>query len=147
MYLFRKRDRRLMEQTARDVALTLQRDYFAFSGKKTTELSNRVPIYTGYLSTGANAYPNILWTAGSEVAAAFSVLQQLLTQLSLGTYQNWPSSAPKNPAIWPVQSINWPWIRALYAFINPAYASHATTNNFPLPAGTNSWKTAWNSAP
>jgi len=128
-----------MEQTERDVALTLQRDYRTFNPQRTTELSNRVPIYTGYLSEDANRYPNISWTAGSEVDSAFGVLQQLLTQLSKGQYQKWPGGGVKNPGIWPVSSINWAWIRSLYAFINPAYATWLTNNNIVVPA--------WSSAP
>lgn len=140
MYLYRARDRRLMEQTARDVSLTLQRDYFAFSLKKTTELSNHVPIYTGYLSTGANAFPNISWSEGTAVDAAFSVLQQLLQQLSQGTYQKPVKTGGKNPGVWPVATISsptegWIWIRSLYAYVNPAYAAWLTTNNIPY----NSW--------
>lgn len=122
-----------MEQTERDVALTLQRDYFSFSGKKTTELSNHVPIYTGYLTTGANAYPNILWTAGSQVDAAFGTLEQLLTQLSKGQYSKWPTGTVKNPGIWPVATITWAAIRSLYAFINPAYATWLTNNGITVP--------------
>lgn len=133
MYLFRKRDRRLMSQAARDLALTLQRDYRTFNPAKTTELSNRVPLYTGYLSTGANAYPNISWTAGSQVSAAFQTLQQLLTQLSSGSYQGAGAGGISNPAIWPVQSINWKWILSLYAYVNPAYEVWAATNVPGLP--------------
>ena len=147
MYKFRSRDRRLLEQTARDVALTLQRDYFAFSGKKTTELSNRVPFYQGYSTGPPNAYPNILWTAGSQVDSAFNVLAVLVSDLSLGTYQVPKTLGGKNPGIWPVASINWNWIQAVYAFFNPAYAAWLVANNVPLPPGTSSWSTAWLSAP
>jgi|ERR1700722_12873929 len=138
MYLFRKRDRRLMEQTERDVALTLQRDYFLFSGKLTTELSNKVPIYTGYLTTGANAYPNISWQAGSQVDAAFGVLGTLLSQLSKGQYKKNTSGTVHNPGIWPVQTITWAWIQSLYAYINPNYAAWLVTNNIVVPP----WSTA-----
>jgi hypothetical protein len=139
MYLFRSRDRRLMEQTERDVALTLQRDYFSFSGKKTTEMSNKVPIYTGYLSTGVNLYPNIFWIPGTQVDAAFSTLEQLLTQLSQGSYQASPPANQANPGIWPVATISsptegWQWLRSLYAYSNPAYADWLTTNGIPYPS-------------
>jgi hypothetical protein len=128
-----------MEQTERDVALTLQRDYRTFNLKKTTELSNRVPIYTGYLSTGANAYPNISWSPGSEVDAAFNVLETLLTQLSKGQNLTAPPKNRANPGVWPVDTINstnlgWPWIRSLYAFVNPAYAQWLSDNNITYPA-------------
>jgi hypothetical protein len=140
-YQFRARDRRLMEQAERDVALTLQRDYFLFNclatGKKTTELSSREPVYSGYLTTGVNVYPNISWTSGSEVDAAFATLQQLLTQLSKGYYQKPSTPGGKNRGIWPVQSINWAWIQSLYAYINPAYAAWLVTNNITVP----SWST------
>lgn len=147
MYLFRARDRRLMEQTERDVALTLQRDYRTFNPKKTTQLSNHVPIYTGWLYTKGNNLNTVLWTSGSVVDCAFLVLEQLLTQLSSGSYQKTPAVPRQNPGVWPVDSINYAWIQALYAFVNPAYAAWATTNNLPLPPGTSSWATAWNSAP
>lgn len=127
-----------MEQTARDIGLTLQRDYFAFSLKKTTELSTKVPIYNGYVVAPPNAYPNILWTAGSEVDSAFQTLWQLLTQLSKGSYQNPPGSGGQNLGVWPVQTINWQWIRSLYAYVNPTYAAWLVTNNITVP----SWSTA-----
>jgi hypothetical protein len=143
MYQFRARDRRLMEQCARDVALTLQRDYFMFGliaqGKKSKEISNRQPIYTGYLLTGANAYPNTLWTPGSQVDQAFVALESLLTQLGKGSYQQTLSTTNKNPALWPVQTITWQWIRSLYASLNPAYAAWLTANNITVPP--------WNTAP
>jgi hypothetical protein len=138
-YLFRARDRRLMKQTERDIALTLQRDYRSFNVQKTTELSNRVPIYTGYLSTGGNAFPNISWSPGSQVDAAFTTLEQLLTQLKAGKYQTWPGGGTKNPGIWPVETVNWQWIRSLYAYINPAYAAWLTANSITVPS--------WTSAP
>lgn len=139
MYLFRSRDRRLMEQTERDLALTLQRDYRTYNLKKTTELSNRVPMYTGYYQTGASAPLDVLWTAGTEVDAAFTVLEQLLKQLSKGSYQTGTPPSSKNPGIWPVASINWVWIMSLYASVNPAYATWLATNNITVPA--------WSGAP
>jgi hypothetical protein len=129
-----------MEQTERDIALTLQRDYRTFNiAKKTTELSNHVPIYTGYLSTGVNAFPNISWTPGTQVDAAFTALEQLLTQLSKGSYQTSPPSGVANPGIWPVSTITsptegWQWLRSLYAFVNPAYGTWLTNNNIPFPS-------------
>lgn len=134
MYLFRARDRRLIEQTERDIALTLQRDYRTFNSQKTTELSNRVTIYDGWLSTGVNAYPNISWTAGSEVDAAFTTLQALITQLSMGAYQKGTPPSSTNPGIWPVASINYKWIRSLYAYINPAYAQWLVDNGITVPS-------------
>jgi hypothetical protein len=139
MYKFRSRDRRLAQQTARDIALSLQRDYFTFSGKKSTEISNRYTLYGGYLSDGANAYPNVLWVADSEVDWAFNVLETLLVQLASGTYQSDPPSGRKNPSIWPVSSISWQWIQSLYASVNPDYASWLTANNITVPP--------WSSAP
>jgi len=122
-----------MEQTARDVALTLQRDYQAFNPKKTTELSTRVPIYTGYLSTGTYAFPNIDWTPGSQVDMAFLTLEQLLTQLAKGSYQTAGNPPGPNQGIWPVQTINWQWIQSLYAYINPTYAAWLVTNGITVP--------------
>jgi hypothetical protein len=139
MYLFRSRDRRLMEQTARDVALTLQRDYRTFNIKKTTQLSTRVTIYSGYLSTGANAYPNISWLPGTPADSAFAVLQQLLSQLAKGAYQTDIITGDDNPGIWPVQSITWPWIQSLYASINTNYAVWLVNNGIMVPP--------WSSAP
>jgi len=124
-----------MEQTARDIGLTLQRDYNTFNiTKKTTQLSNRVPIYTGYLSAGANAYPNISWAPGSEVDMAFLTLEQLLVQLSKGSYQNPPGAGGVNLGVWPVQTINWQWIRSLYGYVNPTYAAWLVTNGITVPA-------------
>lgn len=133
MYLFRARDRRLMEQSARDIALSLQRDYRTFNPAKTAELSTRVPIYDGYLSSSVNAYPNVLWIAGSEADVAFTLLEVLLTQLGNGTYQTPQAPGGTNPAIWPPKSVTWQWIRSLYAFVNPAYASWLTGNNVVVP--------------
>ena len=138
-YLFRARDRRLMEQTERDVALTLQRDYRTFNPKKTTELSNHVPIYTGYLVITPYPNLNLSWSPGSEVDAAFNVLETLLTQLSKGQNQTSPPANRANPGVWPVDTINsptqgWPWLRSLYAFVNPAYAAWLATNNIPYPS-------------
>lgn len=134
MYLFRARDRRLMEQTARDLACMLQRDYRTFDPAKTTQLSNRIPYFTGYLSTGANAFPNISWTAGSEVDNAFLVLQQLLTNLGKGTYQTNQPAGINNPSIFPPSTVNWAWIQSLYAYVNPAYATWLTNNGITVPA-------------
>ena len=134
MYKYRSRDRRLMEQTARDIACMLQRDYFTFSGKKSTQLSNKIPFFSGYLSTGVNAYPNISWIPGSEVDAAFGVLQQLLTNLYAGAYQTGSPPIQKNPGTWPPATAKWPWILSLYAYINPAYAAWLTANNIVVPA-------------
>lgn len=133
MYLFRSRDRRLMEQTSRDIALTLQRDYRTFNLAETTQLSNRVTIYSGYLSMAPYDYPNISWQDGTTVSSAFLTLEQLLTQLAMGTYQRPTTTDGKNPGIWPVESINWKWIRSLYASINPAYAAWLTANNITVP--------------
>ena len=134
MYLFRARDRRLMEQTERDIALTLQRDYQTFlTGKKTTELSNRVPIYTGYQVITPWPNLNLSWTQGTQVDAAFTTLEQILIQLSKGSYQTAPPANRANQGIWPVDAVNWVWIRSLYASINPAYAAWLTTNNIVVP--------------
>jgi hypothetical protein len=123
-----------MEQTARDLACMLQRDYATFNlKKKTTALSNRVPYFTGYLSTGVNLYPNISWTYGNQVADAFTVLQTMLTDLKMGSYQVTAKLNPKNPALWPVKSLRWPWILSLYAYINPGYAAWLAANNITVP--------------
>lgn len=135
MYQYRNRDRRLMEQTARDMACMIQRDYTTFNlAKKTTTLSNRKPFFTGYLSQGANAYPNISWTSGSQVDQAFLVLEQMLTNLMVGTYQAGTPAGAKNPGAWPPSTIHWVWILSLYAYVNPAYAAYATANNLNLPS-------------
>jgi hypothetical protein len=122
-----------MEQTARDNALVLQRDYRTFNLIPTTELSNRVPMLTGYIGTPGRGPQNITWAPGSEVDAAFTTLEQLLTQLAQGTYQTPAKTGGKNPGIWPVKSINWVWIMSLYAYINPAYAAWLVTNNYTIP--------------
>lgn len=135
MYKYRNRDRRLMEQTARDLACMLQRDYTTFNlPKKTTTLSNRIPYFSGYLSSGANAYPNISWTSGSQVDQAFLVLEQMLGNLMIGTYQTPAVAGGKNPGAWPPQTVKWVWILSLYAYVNPAYSAYATANNLNLPA-------------
>ena len=137
MYQFRSRDRRLMEQTARDLACMLQRDFRTFqTTKKTTTLSNHVPFFSGYLSSGFNAYPNISWTSGSQVDQAFLVLQSMLTNLMMGQYQTPVTPGGKNPAVWPVHTIKWVWILSLYAYVNPAYAAWASLNGYTLPSWT-----------
>lgn len=122
-----------MEQTARDIALMLQRDYRTFNPADTTTLSNRQPYFTGYLSTGANAYPNISWVSGSEVDNAFNVLWQLLINLGKGVYQTPVTPGGKNPGLWPPSTAKWQWILSLYAFNNPAYAAWLATNNITVP--------------
>lgn len=138
MYLFRARDRRLMEQTARDVALTLQRDYRTFDLNTTTELSNRVTIYSGYVGTAGYGPQSVSWTAGTDVDAAFTTLEQLLTQLARGAYQVGSPAGETNKSIWPVASINWTWIMSLYASVNSAYAAWLVANNYTVP----DWATA-----
>lgn len=132
-----------MEQTERDLALTLQRDYRTFNPAKTTELSNRVPMYSGWLYTPGAPINTVDWVVGSHVNAAFQVLEDLLIDLSKGSYQKAPPATRANPGIWPVASINYAWIQALYAYVNPAYAAWATANNLPLPPGQTDWSTAW----
>ena len=146
-YLFRARDRRLAEQTSRDIGLTLQRDYRTFNPANTIELSNRVPYYLGYVPLNGANYTQLTWVAGSQVSAAFLTLQALLTQLKKGVYQKWQAGTGGNTSIWPVKSINWAWVQALYAFINPYYATWCVTNNQVLPPGTTDWATAWNFNP
>lgn len=143
MYLYRSRDRRLMEQTARDLALTLQRDYRTFNLSETTTLSNRVPMYTGWLYNKGAPVNTVDWVVGGHVSAVFQVLEDLLIDLSKGSFQQAPPANRANPSIWPVASINYAWIQALYAYVNPVYAQWATTNNLPLPPGQTSWFTAW----
>lgn len=133
MYKYRSRDRRLMEQASRDLACMLQRDYRTFDPKDTTSLSNRIPYFSGYLSSGANAYPNISWTTGSQVDQAFLVLQQMLENLMIGTYQTPVTAGGKNPGAWPPSTVKWVWVLSVYAYVNPAYAAFATANNFNLP--------------
>lgn len=124
-----------MEQTARNIACMLQRDYTTFNlAKKTTTLSNRIPYFTGYLSTGVNAYPNISWTEGSEVSNAFATLQQLLTNLYAGAYQTGSPPIQKNPGTWPPATAKWLWILSLYAYVNPAYGIWLASNNINPPA-------------
>lgn len=122
-----------MEQTERDIALTLQRDYRTFDLAKTTQLSNRVTMYTGWSYTSGASLDTVTWFPGSEVSAAFTVLHQLLTQLSVGSYQNVPAVSPANPSIWPVSSINWQWIQSLYAYVNPVYDTWLEDNNIVVP--------------
>ncbi len=105
-YVFRARDRRVLAQSARDLALCLQRDYRTFNPKKTTELSTRTTFFSGYVGT----YPNISYSPGSQVAAALEVLTQMVADLGSGSFGPSP-----NPAIVPPPSVTWPPILGCYA--------------------------------
>lgn len=133
MYAFRARDRRLMEQTARDLSLCLQRDYRSFNPKRTTSLSTRQTFFTGYLNSPPYAYPNIFWTAGSQVDMAFNALEQLINDLNQGQYQTGVVPGPNNPGAWPVATVNWKWIMSLYAYLTPSYATWLTNNGIVVP--------------
>ena len=129
MYQYRSRDRRLMEQTARNLACILQRDYSTFNlAKKTTTLSNRVPFFSGYVGD-STTYPNIGYIPGSEVDNTLTVLYQLLENLSVGTYQQVAAPKIQNPGIWPPSTAKWGVIFGVYAAANPAYLTWLNTNN------------------
>lgn len=123
-YVFRGRDRRILAQTARDLALCIQRDIRTFNLKKTTELSTRITFFSGYYGT----YPNIEYTAGSQVASALLVLNQLVADLASGSYGPSP-----NPDIVPPASITWPPILAAYYDYSMTVQEFAANKGLKLP--------------
>ena len=105
-YVFRGRDRRILAQTSRDLALCLQRDYRTFNlAQKTTQLSTRVTFFSGYTGT----WPNISYSSGSQVASALLVLGQMIADLASGSYGPSP-----NPDIVPPAGVTWGPILAVY---------------------------------
>lgn len=123
-YVFRGRDRRLLAQCARDLSLCLQRDYRTFNKKKTTELSTRVTFFSGYTGT----WPNISYSAGSEVASALIVLSQMVADLASGEYGPSP-----NPDIVPSASITWPPILGAYMQFSETVRAAAAVRGATLP--------------
>lgn len=124
-YVFRGRDRRITAQTARDLALCLQRDYRTFNPKKTTELSTRTTFFSGY----SGVWPNIIPTAGSSADQALNVLTQLVADLASGSYG--PSL---NPDIVPPASVTWVWILAAYGGYSETARSMAAEKGLVLPS-------------
>ena len=87
-WLYRERDRRLMEQTLRDMLAIVERDELLESGKKSLKLSNRLPIFPDDVP-------------GLE-AAVITVIRRLRYDLSLVRVRN-PS--PGQPAYSPAAEI------------------------------------------
>ena len=128
-YLFRGRDRRLLAQTSRDLALCLQRDYRSFNlSKKTTTLSTHVTFFTGYTGT----WPNISYMAGSEVDMALQVLGQMIADLATGSYGPSP-----NPDIVPPASVTWVIILGVYSSYSVTVRAMAAEKGTSLPVPRN----------
>lgn len=123
-YTFRGRDRRLLAQATRDLALCLQRDYITFNKKKTTTLSTRTTFFNSYTGT----WPNIYIVSGSTADQALNVLYQMIADLAGGSYGPSPNPDVKAP-----QSVTWPIVLAAFSAYSVTVAAAAASRGVTLP--------------
>jgi hypothetical protein len=72
-YDYRGRDRRLIQQTLRNLIAIQERDVKSINPKYTTQISTRLPIFVGTITSGPPNYNILSPTPGSPAAMSASL--------------------------------------------------------------------------